>query len=71
MLNVADNLHFSMAVFPLSSLSVADVLCSVQQDSITVNEADGVIAVDISISRPVEKPFICEIESQPASAKGV
>ena len=70
MLNVADNLHFSMAVFPLP-LSVADVICSVQQDSITVNEADGVIAVDISISRPVEKPFICEVESQPASAKGV
>ena len=70
MLNVADTLHFSMAVISLS-LSVADVICSVQRDSLTVNEADGVIAVDISISRPVEKPFICEIESQPASAKGV
>lgn len=70
MLNDADTLHFSMAVFP-PSLSVADVFCSVQQDSITVSEADGVIAVDISISRPVEKPFICEITSQPASAKGV
>ena len=70
MLNVADTLHFSMAVISLS-LSVADVICLGQRDSITVNEADGVIVVDISISRPVEKPFICEIESQPASAKGV
>ena len=70
MLNIADPLHFSMAVISLSH-SVADVICSVQRDSLTVNEADGIIAVDISISRPVEKPFICEIESRSASAKGV
>ena len=71
MQNVADTLHFSMAVIPLSSFSVADVFCSVQQDSITVNKADGVIAVDISINRPVEKPFICEIENRPASTKSL
>ena len=53
------------------SFSAADVSCLVQQDSLTVNEAVGIVAVDITISREVEKPFICEIQSRSGSARGV
>ena len=71
MLNLADVFDVLPYGCHALSFSAADVSCLVQQDSLTVNEAVGVVAVDITISREVEKPFICEIQSRSGSAQGV
>lgn len=51
-------------------LAVADVICSVLDDSVIVDESEGGIILDITISREVQIPFVCEIETQPISAEG-
>ena len=51
--------------------SVTDVVCSFTNDSATVDESQGSILLGITISREVEIPFNCEVETQPISADGM
>ena len=36
----------------------------------TVDESQGGVTLDITISREVEVPFVCEIATEPISAEG-
>ena len=48
----------------LPLFTFADVICSVVENSVTVNQSEGNITVVIAISRKVETPFVCQIETQ-------
>lgn len=52
-------------------LSVADVFCSLREDSLIVDESVGSVEVALTINREVETPFVCTIETRPMSAEGV
>ena len=42
----------------------------VGEGSIVVLESDGVITLNITIDGKIEEPVICEVATQPGTAKG-